>query len=573
MKSDTRLYAEVHTAGEKLYLPLDEIEHRLKLGQIGLDAHIDCPELTGDTPKPIWMIERLALCADTPESRMMEHLREDRTPWTALLGLLVIVIGGLLQQRGWLSILETGVGWAPITLHDRWWTPWTYWLSHLDWMHWVGNGVLFYFCAQRVERIVGSHTLVQHLSLIVLGSALAIWALESGTVIGASTLVFGLWAMQVGWGFRLAHSLPSKVQAHYGWGNFLVFVPALILNVLSSEVSHVAHWAAMGIGFALSAWSTPLTSQKISERSYIKNWVQLAVVHLMVVGLSFYLTDKPMQYSHRHVSDAGFSLPIPHRFAKTTFCERPSWQSEGMILYSTGQWIHPKSVETKSALVTTNWHDCGIEQVTCTEQGTSPVQSNGSISLYPDVEWHHVSCFGDVDSVERMIKRGELLLRVGCVYDTVEAQLLCEQWLATVKLGETRTEKEQFAQWKDNDQRGDRTLEYAVQLIRVGRLVEADELLIEMESRFDGYKWRGTEERLSLHLDYPEDWRQERQWLDTIAQSIPVDEIDVLRLVVLLSKDRGWCDISERAWTRWRLLMSTGLDEIGDLVEQCEDSK
>ena len=144
---------------------------------------------------------------------------------------------------------------------------------------------------------------------------------------------------------------------------------------------------------------------------------------------------------------------------------------------------------------------------------------------------------------------------------------MCEQWLTTVRLGETRIEKEQFAQWKDNDQRGDRTLEYAEQLIRVGRLVEADELLTEMESRFDGYKWRGTEKRLSLHLDYSGVWTQERQWLSTIAQSIPVDEIDVLRLVVLLSLDRGWCDLSERAWTRWRLLMPTGLDEIGDLVD------
>ena len=100
MKSDTLIYAEVHTAGEKLYLPLDEIEHRLRLGQIGLDAHIDCPELTGDNPKPIWMIEKLALCADTPESRMMEHLREDRTPWTALLGLLVIVWAVCCNKEG-----------------------------------------------------------------------------------------------------------------------------------------------------------------------------------------------------------------------------------------------------------------------------------------------------------------------------------------------------------------------------------------------------------------------------------------------------------------------------------------
>ena len=146
MSDDSRLYAEVYTSGEKIYLPLDEIEHRLKLGQIGLDAHIDCPSLTGKTPNPIWMIDRLAQCSDTPEARMMEHLRSNHTPWIALLGLFAIVVGGLLQQRGWLSIGEIGVGWAPITLQDRWWTPWTYWLSHLDWMHWVGNGVLYFFC-------------------------------------------------------------------------------------------------------------------------------------------------------------------------------------------------------------------------------------------------------------------------------------------------------------------------------------------------------------------------------------------------------------------------------------------
>ena len=153
----------------------------------------------------------------------------------------------------------------------------------------------------------------------------------------------------------------------------MVFVPALILNVLSSEVSHVAHWAAMGIGFTLSAWSTPLTSRKLSERIYTKIWAQTAVVHLMVVGLAIYLTQKPVQYGHRHVSDAGFSLSIPDRFATATFCERPSWKSEGMMLYSTGQWIHPKSTESKGSLVTTDWHDCGIEQITCAEQGTSPL--------------------------------------------------------------------------------------------------------------------------------------------------------------------------------------------------------
>ena len=69
------LYADVYTDGEVLYLSVDEIEHRLALGRIGLDAQIKCPPLTGDDPKPIWMVERFADCANTPEARMMAHMR------------------------------------------------------------------------------------------------------------------------------------------------------------------------------------------------------------------------------------------------------------------------------------------------------------------------------------------------------------------------------------------------------------------------------------------------------------------------------------------------------------------
>ena len=111
---------------------------------------------------------------------------------------------------------------------------------------------------------------------------------------------------------------------------------------------------------------------------------------------------------------------------------------------------------------------------------------------------------------------------------------------------------------------------YADQLIRFGRIEQADALLIEVESRFDDYKWRGTEKRLRLHLQYPYDWTLEKEWLSASALSIPVDEIVVLRLVVLLSNERGWCEIGTQAWQRWRTLMSTGLDDIEGLVNQCD---
>lgn len=573
MSDEPRIYAEVYTSGDKLYLPLDEIEHRLKLGQIGLNAHIDCPSLTGDSPKPIWMIERLAQHADTPEARMMEYVRSGRTPAVALIGLLIILVSGFCQQRGWLSVVDTGVGWAPMTLHDRWWTPWTYWLSHLDWMHWVGNGVLYYFCAQRVERIVGSFSLLLHVSMVLLGSAVAIWWLESGTVIGASTLVFGLWAMQVGWGFRLAHSLPPQVQAHYGWGNFLVFVPALVLNVLSTEVSHVAHWTAMTIGGALSIWSQPLTSQSQLDRKPVVLLGQITGWHLLMLGIFFYCAQVPLSYPTRYASDAGFGLPVPEHFTASSVCGYPAWTSQGMTVYSTGRWLDSK-VDSKSSTITERWYDCStdveIEQLTCTQTGKQAVVSHSNIEFYPETDWTVMSCEGDVALLEHVIQRGELLLRAGCIYETTQTRVLCEEWLSKVTLGETRQEKSDFTTWKQNDQRGDRTLEYVSQLIQIGRIQEADDLLQEVEARFDAYKWRGTETRLKLHRYYPYQWTLEKEWLERVSTSIPIDEITVLRLVVELSIERGWCDIAEASWMRWRRLMPTGLDEIGGLVSQCD---
>jgi len=74
---------------------------------------------------------------------------------------------------------------------------------------------------------------------------------------------------------------------------------------------------------------------------------------------------------------------------------------------------------------------------------------------------------------------------------------------------------------------------------------------------------------LNLHRSYPKDWPGEKRWVTDIANSLPVDEFPILRRVLLLSKERKWCDISESAWARWREMMPTGLDEVGALVDQC----
>ena len=163
---------------------------------------------------------------------------------------------------------------------------------------------------------------------------------------------------------------------------------------------------------------------------------------------------------------------------------------------------------------------------------TSDLRSYGDFQLYPDTQWQHVSCYGDIKRIRSVLFKEENCFSELAVYmKRLKRLRLCETWLSLVALEETRQERRQFAEWKDNDQRGDRTLNYADQLIRFGRIDEADALLVEVESRFDGYKWRGTEKRLRLHLQYPYDWTLEKEWLSASALSIPVDEIVVLRLV------------------------------------------
>ncbi len=563
-----RLYADVHTGGETLYLPLDEIEHRIALGQIGLDAHIDCPTLTGDRANPLWMIERFAKAGDTPEARMMSHFRKGKTPIVALGLLMVTLCMGVLQQRGWLDVRTLSVGWSAISVYERWWTPWTYWVVHLDWMHWVGNGVLTYFCAQRVERIVGAPSLLLYVVGIVLGSGFSVWAFENGAVAGASTLVFGLWAMQVVLGFRFAHNLPPRVQSQYGWGNFLVFVPTLILNTLSADVSHVAHWTAMFIGGAFAIWSWPSTSQRPTDSRY-KSWAWLIALQMVAVIVSSQgaitsvtQTDKTL------TTDAGFVLPVPKRLQSTGWCDQAVWQTDGLMLYSSGAWISDTQ-ESLSALSTAGLHDCGVEQVTCTVASAHTVETLNALVLPSTTVWSTVECFGDAEFVERVVRRGELLLRVGCRVEGPQAKSLCREWLSRVQLTQAVAEREAHQAWKDQDQVATKTLDYAQTLERYGRIVDADALLKTVEDRFDGYRWRGAQARLLLHRRHSIEWPDERIWLSDLANSLPVDEIDVLRDIVQLSIDRGDCVVAQTAWNRWRSMMPTGLDEIGLLVKQC----
>ncbi len=561
------LYAEVYTDGERLYLPLSEIEHRVAIGQIGLDAQLDCPSLVGDTPKPLWTVERFVEAANTPEARMMAHLRSSPTPFVSIGLLFLLLCAGILQQRGWLPLSEFAFGWSGIVLHHHWWSVWTYWLPHLDWMHWVGNVALTYFCARRIERMVGSHSLALYASILLLGSAVGIYFWENGLVMGASVLVFGLWTMMVGLGFRFADSLPPRLQSHYGWSNFMLFLPVLVLNVLSHDVSHVAHWTAIVLGGVLSVRCIPTTTQEIPQ--FRNTLLMTVILHALVGGFFYNLSTKSPTMSKPFRTDAGFHLSLPERFIQQTWCESPAWQTEGVRLYSSGVWMDSDmQQESTPSKVISSLYACGLNQVTCRSVNQQPITLVANLDVMSD-HWEVVTCKGDQNSMEYVLERGSLFLRVGCQYEDDQAKAFCEHWLWTVKLGETTQEQSLFQEWKSQDQRGRETLQYAESLLRFGRLQDADRLLANMETRFDAFKWRGTEQRLSLHLSSDVEWIGEQDWLTHISQSIPVDEIMVLEKVLRLSKSRGWCDITAQTWVRWRKMMPTGLDELETLVNQC----
>ncbi len=561
-----RLFATIYSGDETQFLSIDELEIKLARGQIGQDSHILCPPLTGELPQPIWTIESLRTLSNTPEARMMDHLRSDASPLVSIVGLLLIIIVGLVQQRGWLVPLDWGIGWSTIAIQDRWWTPWTHWLLHLDLAHWVGNGVLFYFCAQRVEGIIGSISLIWVLSMILWGSSLAIWLAEPNVVVGASSLVFGLWAMQVGLGLRLADSLPNHRRTHYGWGNLIVFLPMLVLNTLSVDISNIAHWSAMAIGGILAFAIRPQTGLPPTERRPKSSIILNAFIHGCLMMYCVQLTKNHFPNIAHQREDSGVHWVVPAGFEKIDLCTLNAREQAGIKLFLGTQWTSLNA--EVSEIENEYWYDCGFVEPSCTIVNKHPVALHRSMAMN-DVYWTEFECqfANDLSITEYVLKRGEFLVRIGCQANP-SAKEWCLEWLDHTKVGLSDIEIAAKRQWLKKDQQASQALLFAQTLMRMGRFNTADRYLHEVELRFDEYQWRGTEDRLRLHLLHPT-WKGERFWLEQIATSLPIQEIEVLRLVVILSLERGWCDIAAQVWLRWRGMMSTGLDDVETLVNQC----
>ena len=548
-------------------MSLDEVKVRLGSGQLGQDAHIDCVGLTQTGPQPIWMIDSLRHYADTAEARMMDHLRSNPTPHVSMALVVMMVLMWILQSRGWISSANVGLGWSSVSIQNHWWAPWTHWGVHVDLAHWIGNVGLLYFCARRIERIIGTISLISVLSWILWIVSVAVWQWETHIVVGASSWVFGLWAMQVGLGFRLADSLPSSVQAHYGWGNFLVFIPMLIINTLSTGTSNVAHWIAMLVGGVLSVVIAPQTSLPKTERRSTRSLGFNGLGHLLFMGLfGFFTTQDALNGSNRALSN-GLNVVDVQNLVEDTWCGMSSWQQDGIVLYAGERWYDGQTFE--SSLLLEDLSGCMTSNLQCTEKEAIPV--SWSHATFGDVEWRVWHCTDDSETqlIEHRLQRGQFGLRIGCRVLNRFAVEWCQTWLNQATLNRTISERQAEQHWNQHDQSGGKTLEYAQLLRLYGRWMEADQLYASMEERFDDYRWRATEERLRMHRSHQDEWVHERLWLEQVARSLPMDEIEVLRQSVLLANERGWCDLSQNIWGRWRTMMPTGLDDIEVLVQQC----
>ena len=559
--------ATIYTEGGEFCLSLDEVKIRLASGQLGQDARIDCPVLTGGKPRPIWMIESLREYANTPEARMMDHLRSKPTPYVAIALMLGMMLMWILQGRGWISSVNAGLGWSSISIQNHWWAPWLHWGVHVDLAHWIGNAGLLYFCTRRVERVVGSISVIWVLSWILWGISLAVWQWETHLVIGASSWVFGMWAMQVGLGFRLADSLPRSVQAHYGWSNFLIFVPMVVLNTLSVDISNIAHWMAILIGVGLSIWMTPYTSRRSGEQHPRQSLGQNILCHGVFALCMFALTEvDSVEGVRTRLSNGLMVVQVPNLLQRH-WCGMDSWQQDGVILYAGEHWYTQDAID--QSFNSKNVDACVVSEATCVRE--SPERIQWWKEEHGPSEWTVRKCSNTlgVTNLEYQVQRGSYGVRIGCTVWNNFALDWCKQWLNDVVLDQTISEYQAAAHWVQHDQSGGKTLEYAQLLQLYGRWEEVDGLYEGMEDRFDDYRWRATEERLRMHRGQQLDWIHEQLWLEQVGQSLPVDEIEVLRQSVLLANDRGWCDVSQNIWLRWRTMMSTGLDDIGILAKEC----
>ena len=548
-----------------------DLEMGLRTGRIPLDVLIYFSPWTGEEFLPVWQVKELRESCRAPYALLIDHLRQSVVPWASLALFLTGLVVGVLQFRGWLGndiIAFAAMGWGSTLLNGQWWTPWLSQLIHLDLFHFFGNVSVLFYCAFRVERAFGFWAVLVSASLGLLMGTLLVLLFGDRLVVGSSTIVFGVWACQVAIGFRLADVLPREFRGLYGWGNFLLFAPLLLINIMSNEVSHLAHLGGILGGTLVGFLYTPDSMKRRLERNAAKSFGEVVSIHvvllaLLVVGSSPKIASFPEQV--REQKSAGVYVSLPSRMTKETWNSMNIWRTAHQgndFFFADSFWLSDfDRVSTED--LRTWWSNALDRDVVVEEQNADA--SGGWRDFFIQDEGRIIW--------ERVQQDGKYLIRTGCTFENPDSNLVpfCRRWLDSVELREPLELQQARERYRQFSQRPDEAFGYATLLSEFGRPDEADLIYKQLSFRSDLIRWRAMYERMLLRLSDPQfsTWQQDAQWVEELFLQIPISQGRLFEVAVQYSNVHQQCEVVSRAWKRWSGLISVQDEAMYNLVNQC----
>ncbi|MEC7986185.1 MAG: rhomboid family intramembrane serine protease [Myxococcota bacterium] len=468
---------QVQRQGRALYYSESEIRKEIQNGYISGSDRLYYVPWTGKRWMLIKEIDQLERDRQTPTAIMVARIEQNAFPWLSIMMGLGLLIGFVFQHQDSYWIQQNASGWGNFMLEENWWVLLVSVFLHQSPSHLLSNAILLFYSSYRVERACGWRILLLVYLYAALFSNFLVILGGEFLVIGASSLVFGVWVTQIGIGLYIP--LPEEHRAPYGWGNLLLFVPMYALNVIAVGVSHLAHLGGILAGGMISSW-VPL-KPRTEKRAYG------GIVVFGTLFCSLCLSPSlstPFLYEY---GLDGMKVQLPIAFQRVRHPSNPNvqlWSYASNVrsyVLAQGSW----DIQEHDAAWWDAYWGKGTRLKNRKQDGKVVLSKleKGSLSVLQK-EWFE----------------GDFRSWMACVYESPSWERHCEWWFSLVDRDIPIRLQKSRERFESRPDIAYFRSAYAEDLKCFGQYKEADSLLIELQNK-GGFERRSMLGRMKMRLE------------------------------------------------------------------------
>lgn len=308
------MIVEVRLPGGVEELSVEELEQRVRDGELGPDTLVRMDAVTGDRFAPLRSLELYLGLANPEEQGWREQLRTTAPVVTAaLVGVQVRIylwtkVPGTLDQ-----VVDRLTNWAPaVTELGEVYRLLTYGFLHLSFSHLALNLIFLAYAGSNLERALGRrNVLTVFLVSVVCGGLLSFLFSGSRPSLGSSGGDFGLLAAALVFGLKNDAMLPVQQRQMFGWALTPYIVYPLALGLLSNSVDN---WGHLG-GLLGGGLASLLLEPEAFERARGGNrGVRRGAVLLGGIVLSLLWAVGPWLVTLEPIEAGGLRVACPSRW-------------------------------------------------------------------------------------------------------------------------------------------------------------------------------------------------------------------------------------------------------------------